>query len=404
MSELERLIQKYCPDGVEYRPLKDVVNIYNGYAFQSKELSDAGLYGVVKTTNIQNGKIDCSKMQYVDSAPSGYEVTPGMIVLGLSGTIKAGRNETADTFYLNQRVARFEPKNDILNDYLYYIVMQYVCVFAQMVGDGGSVKNLSTKIVGDTEIPVPPLPVQQEIVRILDTFTELTAELTAELDARKKQYEHYRDELLPFLREDVEWKSLGDICTVVRGASPRPINKYVTDSDAGINWIKIGDVRPGDKYITSCVEKITVEGAKKSRVVKPGDFILSNSMSFGRPYILQIEGCIHDGWLAISGFEKYVTSDYLYHILVSGYIQNVMAKRASFGGAVQNLNADIVRGIEIPIVSIEEQKKIVEVLDRFSVFCTDISSGLPAEIGARRKQYEHYRDRLLTFKRRNNND
>ena len=121
-------------------------------------------------------------------------------------------------------------------------------------------------------------------------------------------------------------------------------------------------------------------------------------MSFGRPYILQIEGCIHDGWLAISDFDEYVSPDYLYHILTSSYIQSVMRQKASFGGAVQNLNADIVRAIEIPVLSKEQQERVVTILDRFSLLCTDISSGIPAEIEARRQQYEYYRDKLLTFR------
>ena len=247
-------------------------------------------------------------------------------------------------------------------------------------------------------VPVPPLEVQREIVRVLDNFTCLSAELSAELSARRKQYEYYKDSLLPFEDSSVEWKPLGDICTIVRGASPRPIKNFITNASDGVNWIKIGDVAPGAKYITECAEKITKDGAKKSRRVKPGDFILSNSMSFGRPYILQIEGCIHDGWLSISDFEEYVSPDYLYHILTSSYIQAVMKQKASFGGAVQNLNADIVRSIEIPVLSKEQQERIVSILDRFSLLCTDIASGIPAEIEARRQQYEYYRDKLLTFK------
>ena len=101
----------------------------------------------------------------------------------------------------------------------------------------------------------------------------------------------------------VEWKKLGEIMTIVRGASPRPIKKYITNDVNGINWIKIGDVSPDAKYITSSNEKITKEGAEKSRFLHSGDFILSNSMSFGRPYILKIDGCIHDGWIAMSNFE-----------------------------------------------------------------------------------------------------
>ena len=123
-------------------------------------------------------------------------------------------------------------------------------------------------------------------------------------------------------------------------------------------------------------------------------------MSFGRPYILKIDGCIHDGWLSISEFDKHVSADYLYHVLTSNFIQREMAQKASFGGAVQNLNADIVRGIAIPVPSREMQQQIVSILDRFDTLCNDLSSGLPAEIEARRKQYEYYRDRLLTFPKR----
>lgn len=193
-------------------------------------------------------------------------------------------------------------------------------------------------------------------------------------------------------------RKLGDIAKIVRGASPRPIQKFITTEDAGVNWIKIGDIMPGEKYVKKTEEKITVEGASKSRRVHPGDFILSNSMSFGRPYIMKIDGCIHDGWLSISSFEKHVTSDYLYHLLMSSKLQAEMRKRASFGGAVQNLNSDIVKNLEVAIPPIEEQKRITAILDKFESLCNGLSEGLPAEIEARKKQYEYYRDKLLDFK------
>ena len=191
---------------------------------------------------------------------------------------------------------------------------------------------------------------------------------------------------------------MGDITRISRGASPRPIKSFITDSANGVNWIKIGDTTSDSKYVTSCKEKITPEGAEKSRFVKSGDFILSNSMSFGRPYILKIDGCIHDGWLSISDFEDFITADYLYHLLVSSSIQKDMAQKASFGGAVQNLNADIVRELVISIPDKIQQNKISDILDKFSVLYRNISSGLPAEIETRQKQYEYYRDKLLTFK------
>ena len=201
--------------------------------------------------------------------------------------------------------------------------------------------------------------------------------------------------------DGVEYKKFGETATICRGASPRPIKAYISDKDKGVHWIKIGDVKTGAKYIENTEEYITVEGAKKSRMVKQGDFILSNSMSFGRPNILKIDGCIHDGWLSISGFDKYFISDFLYYVLNSTQVQRDMAKKASFGGAVQNLNADIVRDLEVPVPPLDVQQRIVEVLDNFEKICTDLKTGLPAEINARQKQYEYYRDKLLTFERKN---
>lgn len=195
----------------------------------------------------------------------------------------------------------------------------------------------------------------------------------------------------------VEYKTFGECATIVRGASPRPIKNFITTESTGINWIKIGDVKQGDKYITSTAEKITKDGARKSRFVKQGDFILSNSMSFGRPYILKIDGCIHDGWLAISDFSNKYLSDFLYHLLNSNSCQYEMRKRASFGGAVQNLNADIVRELVLPVPPLPVQEEIVRILDSFTSLTAELQTKLQAELQARQKQYEYYRDQLLTF-------
>ena len=188
--------------------------------------------------------------------------------------------------------------------------------------------------------------------------------------------------------------------TIVRGASPRPIQRYLTSNTDGIHWIKIGDVNPNSKYIESTTEHITMEGSKKSRFLEKGSFILSNSMSFGRPYILNIDGCIHDGWISMVDYEKYFIQDFLYHLLRSDLIQRYWKMKAS-SGTVSNLNADIVRSTVVPIPPIEKQKEIASVLDRLSALTTDLTSGLPAEIKARQQQYEYYRDQLLTFKRAN---
>ena len=200
-----------------------------------------------------------------------------------------------------------------------------------------------------------------------------------------------------FCPDWVEYKFFGEIATIVRGASPRPIKKYITAHEDGVNWIKIGDVKPGSKYITDAAEKITPEGAQKSRFVTEGYFILSNSMSFGRPYIMKTRGCIHDGWLSISDFNNYFIPDFLYYLLSSNKYQDIMKQKASFGGAVQNLNADIVRELPMPIVPLKVQQEIVRILDQFTQITAELNAELNAELDARKHQYEYYLNQILEF-------
>ncbi len=167
------------------------------------------------------------------------------------------------------------------------------------------------------------------------------------------------------MKEGWEYKKLGEVCTIERGGSPRPISDYITDSENGINWIKIGDAVEGSKYIMSTAEKIKPEGMKKSRFVHKGDFILSNSMSFGKPYILGVDGCIHDGWLVIHDDNNTFNKDFLYYYLGSSTIYSEF-KRLAVGGVVNNLNSNLVRGVKIAIPPLSEQQHIVEELDLLS--------------------------------------
>jgi len=151
---------------------------------------------------------------------------------------------------------------------------------------------------------------------------------------------------------------LSKLADISRGASPRPISQYLTTANDGVNWIKIGDAAIGEKYITSTKEKITPEGAKKSKAVKEGDLIISNSMSAGRPYILKISGCIHDGWLLLSNISKDIDKEYLYYVLTSNTIQELLLSK-SLGGVVQNLNTTRVSSVEIPLPPLDIQHEIV---------------------------------------------
>jgi type I restriction enzyme S subunit len=154
-----------------------------------------------------------------------------------------------------------------------------------------------------------------------------------------------------------------DIFEVARGGSPRPIKSYITDDPDGINWIMIGDTKDGSKYIHETAKKIKKEGVKKSRMVKEGDFLLTNSMSFGRPYILKTSGCIHDGWLVLSPKSDEISTDYFYYFLGSSEMKTKLASKAA-GAVVKNLNSDIVRNLDIPLPPINEQKRIAAILDK----------------------------------------
>lgn len=162
-----------------------------------------------------------------------------------------------------------------------------------------------------------------------------------------------------------EYRKIGDVCIVERGGSPRPIEQYITDANDGINWIKIGDTSES-MYITKTAQKIRPEGMKKSRYVQPGDFLLSNSMSFGRPYILKIDGCIHDGWLVLRDENNLFDKRFLYYCL-SAKPTYEKFKLMAVGGVVNNLNSEMVRNVYVPVPSKEEQAKIADLFDAVNI-------------------------------------
>ena len=173
------------------------------------------------------------------------------------------------------------------------------------------------------------------------------------------------DEEIPFeIPERWEWVRFKYVADIARGGSPRPIKSYITDDPNGVNWIKIGDTEKGSKYINTVKEKIKQEGVVNSRMVYKGDFLLTNSMSFGRPYITNVQGCIHDGWLVISPCTNTYDQDFLFYLLSSAFAYNQFSGKVS-GAVVKNLNTDKVLDAIIPLPPIEEQKRIAQKVERF---------------------------------------
>ena len=393
MSRLDELIRDLCPDGIEFRGLGTLGRRNKGTLITAGHMK--AIAQVSGPVRIFAGGATIADVS-ADSVPSKDIVCEPSIIVKSRGHIGFEYYEKAFT-HKSELWSYTINDPAVIQKFVYYYLLTRVGEL-QEVARATSVKlpQLSIKDTDFLRIPVPPLEVQHEIVRILDKFTQLEAELEAELEARRRQYGHYSGALLES-NQDVHQGCLGDLCTIARGASPRPIRSFITDDAEGVPWIKIGDVPSTGKYVTGASQRITPAGAQKSRRVKPGDFILSNSMSFGRPYISGIEGCVHDGWLVISDFEDSFLPDYLYYLLRSAPVQAEFERRAG-SGTVKNLNADIVKSMTVPLPPRDKQEQVVAVLDKFDVLVNDLSTGLPAELNARRKQYEYYRDKLLTFK------
>ena len=209
------------------------------------------------------------------------------------------------------------------------------------------------------------------------TGEELYKQIQAEKARLIKEGKLKKEKPLPPISEDEipfdipeswKWIRLGDVVEIARGGSPRPIKEYITQRPDGLNWIKIGDSVKGSKYINSTSEKILPSGLHKTRLVHKGDFILSNSMSFGRPYILNIDGCIHDGWLVIHQYFSLFDKDYLFYLLSSPMVFKQFCDRVA-GAVVNNLNSDKVALTLVPIISLAEQKRIVAKIEELLPLC-----------------------------------
>ena len=381
---------------IKWKTLGEICEIERGIRIKKKDLSLTGNYPVVSGGT--------GYMGYLDE----YNRVAETITIAQYGT--AGYvNWQKKKFWANDVCFSVFPKNIVLNKYLYYFLKNKQEYLYKISNKTAIPYSISKEKILKIQIPLPPLKKQAEIAETLDKFTELTEELTEELTAREAQYNYYRDMLLSedYLNKaskindssnnnQIRFTTLGEVAQINRGASPRPISNFLTDDESGIAWIKIGDIEANSKYVTKTVQKITFEGAQKSRILKKGDFIISNSMSYGRPYILKIDGAIHDGWASISNFENHLDSDFLYHFLNSSMVKNYW-KRKINGSLVSNLNSEIICSLPIIIVDKKLQKKIAQKLDKFQSLLSNTQGLLPKEIKLRQKQYEYYREKLLTF-------
>lgn len=383
MSRIDHLIRELCPEGVPFRQLGSVAEVQRGRSISRTEVTE----GPVPV--LAGGRQP--SCWHIEGNRDGENV-----VIAGSGAYAGFVSYWMGPIWVSDSFSIAGKPNLLLTKFCFYLLKNRQTDLHQMKR-GSGVPHVYAKDVALLPLPVPPLEVQREIVSILDKFTQLEAELEAELEARNLQFLECSERMLAAVSLSSDLVAFGEVATIKRGASPRPISKFISSEETAIPWIKIGDVAAGTKFVVDTKEKVSEEGAAQSRLVKPGDFLLSNSMSFGRPYISKITGCIHDGWLSISDFEDRIDPDFLFHLLKSKQVQSEFQRKAG-SGTVKNLNAEIVKSVSLPLPDLFTQRRIAEALDAFEEFTADLTSGLPAEIAARRKQYEYYRNKLLTFR------
>lgn len=352
----------------------------------TNEYKSHGIYKLVTSTDIENGAVNWNICHYVSEWRYKQDekiiLSDGDTLLSKDGTIGkvAFVKDIPSPSTLNSGVYVLRPKDEssLTKSYLALCFKSvYFKNFMERLSAGSTINHLYQKDIVGFTFPVPPADEQRRIASALmkvDALISTLDKLIAKKQAIKKgamQELLTGKKRLPGFKG--EWKEirLGDVANVLRGGSPRPIENYITTKKDGINWIKIGDVSSDAKYIEHTKEKIKTSGVGSSRCVQVGDLILSNSMSYGRPNILKINGCIHDGWLVIQDYQETFNVDFLYYALDSTYVTNQYIAAAA-GSSVKNLNKEKVAAVLIKSPTmITEQRAIAHVL---STMDSDISA------------------------------
>lgn len=398
MSKLKELMQKFCPNGVISVPLSEVAH-YSKSRINASQI-DANTY--VGVENLLQNKQGKSIASSVPTSGAVIAFNYGDILIGnirpylkkiWLADCNGGTNGDVLTIQIN------EPEK-LIPKFLYYVLSSdQFFLYDVQHSKGTKMPRGSKEAVMKYNVPIPALPVQREIVRVLDDFTELTAELqgklTAELTARKKQYEYYRDSLLSTNRNNTPMRTLRSVVKKsCSGATPAKGNPDYY-ANGTIPWIRTQDVRFNeitsvDSYIT---EKAVLETGAKW-ISENCVIVAISGASAGRCAVNKIKATTNQHCLNLEIDESKALYKYVYYCIYSKYEELLSRKQ----GARGDLNSSLILSLEIPVPPLDVQKRLVHVLDNFEAICSDLSIGLPAEIEARQKQYEYYRDKLLTFK------
>lgn len=391
MSRLNELIQELCPDGVEFKKLSTLCDLSRGKVYSKTYISEnSGIYPVYSSQTENDGEL---------GRISTYDYNGEYLTWTTDGAYAGTIFHRKGKFSITNVCGLISIKSsNILIRFLYY----WLSVKAKdYVYKGMGNPKLMSNQIAPIKIPIPPLDVQNEIVRILDTFTSHTAELQAELQARKEQYEYYRNKLLTFEKDDknVKWMKLGEIGTFIRGNGLQ--KKDFTET--GFPCIHYGQIHTHyGTFADTTISHTSFVLAEKLRKASYGDLVIATTSE-------DVDGvCKACAWLgkndvAVSGdayiYKHNQNSKYISYLFQTKRFYEYKRK-ASVGTKVVRVSGDSMKNFIFPIPSISEQTRIVSILDKFEALVNDLTEGIPAEIAAVQEQYEYYRNKLLTFKQR----
>lgn len=393
MSKLEKLIQQYCPDGVEWIKIKDIAQVGTGSS-NGNEADEDGKYPFFVRSQIVKSKND-------------FEYDEEAIIIPGEGGIGDIFHYINGKYALHQRVYRIHFTTQQINvKFAFYYMKSAFKRFIMTKAVSATVTSIRKPMIEDFEIPVPPLPVQEEIVRVLDTFTELQAEL----QKRKQQYNFYRDNLLNFKDinrggQEIKWMKLSDIGTFYSGLSGKTKDDF---HDGNAKFISYVNIFNNPSLITDVKDRVRILEGENQNTIQYGDLLFTGSsetpdecgmcsvLTHHTEEKLYLNSfCFGFRFNDLSG----INPEFMKFLFRSSAIRKLICKTAN-GVTRFNISKKEFAKIVIPIPSLKEQDHIASVLDRFYFLVGDLTSGLPAEIEKRRQQYEFYRDTLLTFKRK----
>lgn len=406
MSYLDKLLEGVV---VEWKTLGEISEIYGGLSGKSKADFENGNAKYISYKNIffnLNVKYNILESVKISETENQHEVKTGDVLF-------TGSSETADEVGMSSSVTtnidepvylnsfsfgvRFNEEIQLIPEFSKYLFRsKFMRTEISKTASGVTRYNVSKSRFKKLQIPIPPIDVQKEIVRILDTFTELTAELKAELKARKKQYNYYREALLSFEEGAVEWKTLGELFDLKNGYTPSKSNIEYW-KDGSIPWFRMEDIRQNGRLLGDAIQKVSKSAIKGNKLFKENSIIISTSATIGEYALITIPFLCNQRFTSLSLKNEFKNILEIKFLFYYSFVIGEWCKNNVTIGNFAGVDMGGFKKIKIPIPPLAEQERIVTILDKFDTLTTSIIDGLPKEIELRKKQYEYYRDLLLTF-------